>query len=217
MTAVRRQSPARNIRVSGLASAADTIGPITPGCEILGLTNGQFSLIDIIEHVLTEIGPADVAISTWTMGVYDADQADAFVRNGAIRSIRWVVDPSMFNRRPELAGRLIAAFGIEAFRAVSTHAKFAILANERFSIVVRSSMNLNRNDRLENYEISDSPAIAVMFLRVVDDVFAGVPIPGIKPPRAKATFAAILAKYEAAAVSPSPTKQATWEKHVPRD
>lgn len=44
-----------------------------PGDDICGITNGQFSLIDIIDHVLTQTGPADVAIATWTMGVYDAE------------------------------------------------------------------------------------------------------------------------------------------------
>jgi hypothetical protein len=53
---VRREIAAR--------SAAEAIGPIEAGIEVFGLSKGQFSLIDIIEHCLKASGPADVVIST---------------------------------------------------------------------------------------------------------------------------------------------------------
>jgi hypothetical protein len=71
--AFRRNGARRVFRESGTASAGDIIGPIAPGNDICGVTNGQFSLVDIIEHLLSQTGPADVSIATWTMGIYDAD------------------------------------------------------------------------------------------------------------------------------------------------
>jgi hypothetical protein len=124
----RRKGARRLFRESGTHAAAEIIGPIAPGDDICGVTNGQFSLVDIIEHVLAQTGPADVTIATWTMGIYDAEQAYRFVADKRIRSIRFVVDPSMFTRRPELAAVLVKAFGPDAFRAVNSHAKFATVS-----------------------------------------------------------------------------------------
>lgn len=167
----RRKVNKRRVAISGLANAAQLIGPIAKGEDITGLTNGQFSLIDIVEHVLDCIGPADVAISTWTMGVYDAEQVQSFYANKRIRSIRWLVDPSMFGRRAALAGSMVKAFGAESFRAVNTHAKFATLQNENWAITIRSSMNLNRNERLESFDIAEDRQMCDMFTKLVDQVF----------------------------------------------
>ena len=64
----RREGARRVFRESGTATAAQIIGPIKPGDDICGITNGQFSLIDVVEHVLNQTGPADVAIATRTDG-----------------------------------------------------------------------------------------------------------------------------------------------------
>jgi len=129
-------------------------------------------LVDVVEHVLRKIGAADVCISTWTMGFYDADRCDGFVRNGLIRSIRFLVDPSMFGRRPELSGRLVAGFGPQAFRAVNVHAKFAVLQSDSAAVAIRSSMNLNPNRRIESIDIACDAAMAEFYRRFVDDAFA---------------------------------------------
>jgi hypothetical protein len=170
----RRKGARQVFRESGVDSAADIIGPIAPGDDIAGIKNGQFSLIDIIEHFLSQTGPADVAIATWTMGIYDAEQAYRFVSDKRIRSIRFVVDPSMFTRRPELAAVLVKAFGPDAFRAVNSHAKFATVRGDRLAVAVRSSMNLNRNERLESFDITACPKMTAFFEKLVDQIWAKV-------------------------------------------
>ena len=187
--AVRRVVKKRTV-ASATASAARLIGPLERGVEITGLTNGQFGLIDILRHVLSEIGPADVAISTWTMGIYDAQECAAFVSDGRIRRIRWVVDPSMFGRKPELVAPLLRAFGLDAFRPVNTHAKFCTLVNETWAVAVRSSMNLNPNRRLESFDISEGPELARFFNAVVDDIFERMPAG--ERSQAEGRFASIL-------------------------
>jgi hypothetical protein len=170
----RREGARRVFRESGTATAAQIIGAIKPGDDICGITNGQFSLIDIVEHVLTQTGPADVAIATWTMGVYDAEQAYKFVTNQRIRLMRFIVDPSMFTRRPELAAVLVKAFGADAFRAVNSHAKFATIRGDGLAVSIRSSMNLNRNERLESFDITACPEMTAFFEKLVDHVWKKV-------------------------------------------
>lgn len=193
---VRRRPGSRRFAVSAVGKAREVIGPIQKGIEITGITNGQFSLIDILEHVLTEIGPADVLISTWTMGIYDMGAAEKFCKNGAIRSIRWLVDPSMFGRRPEIAGKLIQAFGAESFRAVNNHAKFATLVSERFSVCIRSSMNLNPNKRLENFDVTESPEVTAFFNALADDIFGRFPAGDAGKTQSRTFFSDILKTFE---------------------
>ena len=142
------------------------IGPIAAG-----ITNGQFSLVDILHHVLTVTGPASVVVATWTMGVYDAEKAYAFVNNKLIRRIRFILDPSMFVRRPELASVLVKGFGVEAFRAVNSHAKFATVRGERLAVAIRSSMNLNENRRLESFDISASDEMTRFYETLADEIW----------------------------------------------
>ena len=113
-------------------------------------------------------------IATWTMGVYDGEQAYGFVTNKRIRSIRFVVDPSMFTRRPELAAVLVQAFGPDAFRAVNSHAKFATVRGDSLAVAIRSSMNLNRNERLESFDITACPDMTAFFEKLVDQIWAKV-------------------------------------------
>ena len=191
---IKRKATKRRVVVSALAAAADMIGAIEPGDDITGVTMGQFSLIDLLEHLLDQTGPADVAISTWTAGIYDQERAAAFYANGRIRSIKWLVDPSMFARRPELAGSMVEAFGVGAFRAVNTHAKFTTISNERWSLVVRSSMNLNPNKRLENFDITDSAEMLAFFDGIVGQYWRELQ-PSLDGSQAEAVFVDILARY----------------------
>ncbi len=170
----RRRVTGRRLVSSGVATAAELVGHLEDGDEVSGLTNGQWSLIDLLEHVLSETGPAHVAVSTWTMGIYDQAQAFRFYQETRALSWRWLLDPSMFSRRPELAGTMVERFGVASFRAVNVHAKFATVTGGRLDVCVRSSMNLNPNKRLEAFDVSCDRALAAYYLRFVDDVFARV-------------------------------------------
>ena len=167
----RKRAAPNLIRSDGHALLA-AMQDFSPGNEWSCLTDGAMSLVDVVEHVLRKIGPSEVCISTWTMGFYDAERCDQFVRNGAIRRIRFLIDPSMFGRRPELSGRLVAGFGPDAFRAVNTHAKFAVLESESAAVAIRSSMNLNPNRRIESLDVACDADMAKLYRALVDDAFS---------------------------------------------
>lgn len=170
----RKAGSRRVFRKDGHADAAALIGDLSDGEEIAGVTNGQFSLVDILRHVLTQTGPADVVIATWTMGIYDAEKAYAFVNDHLIRNIRFIVDPSMFMRRRELSSVLVKGFGVESFRAVNSHAKFCTVRGESLAVCIRSSMNLNENNRLESFDISVSDEMTRFFEGLTDEIWRTV-------------------------------------------
>ena len=63
------------------------------------------------------------------------------------------------------------AFGDDAIRLTKNHAKFVLIQNDAWDLVVRTSMNLNENRRLENWELSDSAEMAAYLVDVVDELF----------------------------------------------
>lgn len=167
-----RSTVKRDIRRAIAAkTAAEAIGELTPGCEIFGLSKGQFSLVDIMRHCLEASGPADVLVSTWTAANADLGFAYELLRSGSIRSMRFVVDFSFPTRQPEYAAALRERFGDDCVRVTKTHAKFVVVRNESWSLVIRSSMNLNENRRLESFEVSDCPAMADWLETVVNELF----------------------------------------------
>ena len=166
----------RNLRECFCGSAHQAIGKLEPGCEIFGFTKGQFSLMDVVTAILSQTGPASVDISTWTAAHADIRHCYQFINTGKITDTRWVVDQSFPCRQPEYFDGLIKRFGVDSIRVTRTHAKFCLIRNDRWNIVLRSSMNLNKNPRFENFEISDDPDFADYFQMVVDEIFSSVDV-----------------------------------------
>lgn len=169
--ALRRAHGKRYFVASRLECAAETIGRLDKGDEVCGLTCGQFSMIDILEHMLNEAGPADVFISTWTAGIYDVERAQQLAENGNIRSIRWMMDRAMFSKSPQYAGPMIEAFGLDAFRDTNVHAKVTLVASDTKRMVCRSSMNINKNLKTEQFDISVCDEVHAFFLEWADELW----------------------------------------------
>lgn len=168
---IRRQQVKRSVAVTKRSTATEAIGTLAPGMELYCLTFGQFSLIDALEHLIEQAGPCDVVVSTWTAAVTDAERAESLLHSGAIRRFRLLVDRSFIARQPGYCARVTELFGAEAIRTTRTHAKFALVTNDQWSLVVRTSMNLNSNPRLENIEISDDAVLSDFMLSVVESLW----------------------------------------------
>jgi hypothetical protein len=109
-------------------------------------------------------------VSTWTTGIRDAENAALLVERGSIRSLRLMTDRSFPTRQADYCARVCELFGPDAIVCTRTHAKFALIWNESWSVVIRSSMNLNRNPRFEQFDLDDSPELLAFFRAFVDDV-----------------------------------------------
>jgi len=164
----------KTIRVSKRGTAAQAIGIIKKNTDTFILTYGQFSLIDGLMAILDQTGPAHIAISTWTAAHGDLTQSAELLETAEILSFRMIVDRSFQSRQPKYHAHMIALFGHKSIRAINTHAKFMTIRNNKWDIVVRTSMNLNTNPRIENMEVSDNKEFADFFDTIVDDIFKEV-------------------------------------------
>lgn len=193
-------------RFSKAGVAAQSIEGFGHGMDILGLTYGQFSLIDLIQATLDITGPADVTIATWSSGFYDIEAARNFHDDGRIRTIRFVMDSGRQKKGQAGVTDIAELFGEEAIITIRTHAKFVLIRNEEWDVCITSSMNLNKNIRCEQFEMTDDPARCEMFEDFVGAAFRevgpsrsfGRVMPGLKsvdPSRSVVTMPGVERNY----------------------
>ena len=173
-TKYRKSNKNKEIKVSKLGSAIQAVGKLRKDTDTFILTYGQFSLIDALVAILKQTGAAHVAISTWTAAHAHLDRTQELMESTSFLSFRMIVDRSFKTRQPKYYEHMIDLFGVESIRAITTHAKFMLIRNDEWNIVVRTSMNLNENPRLENIEISENKEFADFFQLIVDDVFTEI-------------------------------------------
>lgn len=123
------------------------------GCNIFGLTMGEYSLIDIIHSVLKKTGRSNVCIATWSAGIKDAHQVEWMSNTGLISDLMILTDHSYKTRQAKYAASIEQLFGIERIRTSEMHAKFVLIANDSFKVSIVSSMNLNANKTCELFQI----------------------------------------------------------------
>lgn len=165
MTVHRARKKRPSLRTAPYQSALETIGELEPGCRIVGMTKGQFSLLDLIRAVLASTGPAHLIVSTWTAGIRDAENAGMLIERGELLGLKLLCDRSFPRRQPRYCARILEIFGPDSIRMTRTHAKFALLHNDDWHVVIRSSMNLNRNPRFEQFDLDDDAELYEFFER----------------------------------------------------
>lgn len=174
-TTIRLPQKRSKFSPSPTGDASSAIGPLMPGFRIVGVSRGQFSMLDMIETILGQIGPAAVAVSTWTQGKSEIERVTFLLKTLKITDFRLLVDRSFVKLHPEYVRVIQRMAGPESLRQTRTHAKFALIAVDAWRIVIRTSMNLNRNPRLEQFDVDDDQEIYAFFETIVNEVFALVP------------------------------------------
>jgi len=160
--------------MSGCDSASEMIGQIMIGVQVFGFTKGQFSFSDVLEHVLNEIGPAELMLSTWTASQQGLERAFDFLKNSKITGVKFLIDRGFKQFKGKPYDYLMETFGQDCIRTSRIHAKFAVLRNYKYNVVIRTSMNLNKNLRLENFEITENLEFAEFFQNFFDEAFSKI-------------------------------------------
>jgi hypothetical protein len=128
-------------------------------CRILGLTRGNFSLIDLIYSVLKKVGKSKVICVTWSAGIKDVHNVKWMVDSSLIEKFTLITDHSYKTRQKKYAASIEKIFGEENIRTSEIHAKFVLIENNDYKICIRTSMNLNANKTCESFEIDESEEI----------------------------------------------------------
>lgn len=141
--------------VEAFGSAAEAIGPIDPGLRLFLVTRGQFSMLDMVLHVLAELGPASVSVWTWAIADYEVEAMEGLMAREAITAGRLIVDRSAEQRSASTIARWRSRFGAESVRVCKNHAKIARVWTAERRVLLRGSMNLNFNPRFEQADLTE--------------------------------------------------------------
>lgn len=161
------------IHLQGVGNVRQAIGSIYPNMEIYGILSGQFHFINIIEHIIGQIKePMSLDISSWTIAKFEATRLAAINGAANVERLRVIVDSSMLNLVPDSFTFLRAMIEDDSIRLLRNHSKFAVVLSDTWNIAIRTSMNLNQNKRLENFEISDCAILADYMNGIVNDIFS---------------------------------------------
>lgn len=165
------------IHTQGSRNVQMAIGPIHKEMEIYGILAGQFHFINIIEYLVGQIEevykePMTLDISSWTIAKFEASRLAAISQSGYVNRLRIIVDSSMLNLVPNSFDFLRSLVEDDSIRLLRCHCKFALISSKTWNIAIRTSMNLNQNRRLENFEISDCADLVSYMRDVFDDIFS---------------------------------------------
>lgn len=148
-------SSRRAVAVESFKTAAECIGPVTPGMSLFAITRGQFSMIDAVMHVLNQVGPAKLSIWTWAIADYELSQFARLQEDGRITEGLLVIDNSARKRNSEIIREWQCKFGSKSVRYVMNHSKIATIEGNGFKVLLRGSMNLNFNPRFEQLDVTE--------------------------------------------------------------
>jgi len=168
----RGQTRAELVRLMRKQTAADFVGKLLPGVNRFGLSKGQFSLIDVLDAVTAQTGPAELSLSTWTAARADLSRLEQMLAD-RFTSVRFLLDFSFQRRQPSLIAHIRRLFGDGSIVVTRNHAKFCLIKRDDWRLVIRTSMNLNFNPRLEDVEIKDDPALFDFLDHILAELFDG--------------------------------------------
>lgn len=146
----------------------DEHGMPARGQAVWAVTGGQWSLLDLVRACLVHTGPARLRLSSWTVGLRDAQTLARMLATGEVAGLQVFLDSSFPVREPEYTVAVVAAWGLCRCVVTNTHAKIATIRAPGWDIAIESSMNLNGNPRFENAVIAHIAAVADMYDGVFD-------------------------------------------------
>lgn len=138
---------------------------------IHGLTDGTWNFIDSLRELIRIIGPAYFYISTWTAAKTNLDEVFRFMSARSVLGMKLLVDRSFLTRKPDVCRHAIKLFGKDCIRIWNSHAKFAVVSNDKHRILYLTSANLNPNIRIESYSIYHDHELATRYQQMVESLF----------------------------------------------
>ena len=110
------------------------------------VTNGNWSMNDLLIYILLQVGPSDVLVATWSIAELAMRQILKHHSEGLIKSISFLLDPRVKVRNPKPLQLLAANF---PYRLYQCHAKVTLIKTKDQYISIVSSANMTQNPRIE--------------------------------------------------------------------
>jgi hypothetical protein len=136
-----------NQRVSASNRVHDVLAMVQEGCCVHWVSDGEWSVHDLLLGLLQETGPADVYISSYAFSEYPARLIADLKDRKIIRSLYCLID-SRIDKRSASALNLVRNCA-DQLKLVNTHAKVTVIENSNYVFCIIGSANYTTNKRYE--------------------------------------------------------------------
>jgi hypothetical protein len=125
-----------------------TFGELEMGNTYQFVTMGKWSMHEVLEYCLRQLGPSEVFITTWTLTEDPARLLVQLKEEGLIRKLNCLFDYRIKDRKPE-PFYLVEGIADEV-KLSKCHAKLTVLRGfENRNLTIMGSANYSRNPRIE--------------------------------------------------------------------
>ncbi len=123
------------------------IGPIPQEGRVYYLTDGTWSLFELIDYCLDQVGPSDLFITSFSISEESIRHLLYLKETGKILSLTGLFDPSLRKTKTPLL--YFASEVFDKMRFAPNHSKIILFANKTRGLSIIASANLGRNRRIE--------------------------------------------------------------------
>ena len=162
-------SDCTNTLLSNDLTLQSVIKLIQAGADIFWVSDGKWSMHELLLSILNLTGPADVYISSYAMSETPARILTQLKNAGDIKTLHCVLD-NRVDVRSAGSYQLMLSMS-DRLVLVRTHAKVTIIKNDHWHIAVVGSANYTENERYEAGVVSCSEEIVQMQLRWIEKAF----------------------------------------------
>lgn len=144
----------------------EAVGELKPDGVTYFVTNGAWSMYELLHYLIKQTGPAAVDAFTWNLSMSAANTIIRLREQGYITSFRFLINSIM--QRFMMEAISVLQRHCEKIILFPNHAKGFLLKNDQWTVSVLSSANFSNNPQIEGGVISCNPAVYKMHRRWLD-------------------------------------------------
>lgn len=157
--------------ISNKTKLTDVLKLIKESNTVYWVSDGAWSMHELLCGLLNIAGPSEVFISSYAMGETPARLLARLKTDGVIKKLHCLLDNRVDVRT---AGSLQLIKGIaDKYALIDTHAKVTVIKNDSFSVAVIGSANYTENERYECGVITKNMDVINLQLKWIEHELGG--------------------------------------------
>jgi hypothetical protein len=151
------------------------IGEIVKNQSYQFVSDGNWSMHQLLEYLLEITGPAHVVLSTFSIGEVSIRSLYNLKQAGSILSLKCLFDKGLPKRKLSLLYFANNVFDYAALYA--NHSKILVIINDQWSVAVNASANFTPNFRIEAGVITTKPnEVSYYNYKLSEYIEKGIPL-----------------------------------------
>ena len=150
------------------------VDSVAPGKQVHFVSDGEWSMHDIVIALLKKFRPAELFISTYAIRDFPIKQLILAQERGEVSGINLVIDSRAQIRSPE--GYNLARMNVNRIAQIAIHAKVTVIKSPIGCVSISSSQNWTQNPKIEAGVITCSEEVAAFHIAWINKILADAQI-----------------------------------------